>query len=154
MPTILTLTYPVKRSGDTFASYEVNEVKDVVNNHADRLGEMASSLAGQQSQIAGLAAGAVIVERDATQTTVVVAANVLNRWTEPVAALALTFAAGTQGHVSEYMLEFTVSGTAFTLTLPSGVRWLDEPEWEAGWTYQVSVMGGLAIAAGWEAATQ
>lgn len=152
MPTILTITYATKRSGDTFAPYEVNEIKDVVNNHADRLGEIASGVAGQQTQIEGLAAGAGVVERDATQTTAAVAANVLNRWTEPVTDLVLTFAAGATGHVSEYMLEFTVSGTTFTLTLPSGVRWQDEPEWEAGWTYQVSVMGGLAIAAGWEAA--
>lgn len=67
-------------------------------------------------------------------------------------ALALTLAPGSEGHVSEYMLEFTVSGNAFALTLPSGIRWADEPEWEAGWTYQVSIENGLALYAGWEAA--
>ena len=152
MPTILTITYPAKRSGEIFASYEVNEIKDVVNNHADRIGELATSAASQQAQVAALASGAGVVERDATQTAVSVSPNVLNRWTEGVTGLALTLSPGSEGHVSEYMLEFTVIGDAFALTLPSGIRWSDEPEWESGWTYQVSIENGLALYAGGEAA--
>ena len=52
----------------------------------------------------------------------------------------------------EYMMEFTVSGDNFTLTLPSGVRWMEEPDFEAGSTYQVSVLNNLAIYAAWESA--
>ena len=77
--------------------------------------------------------------------------NCLNRWTTPVGALYVSFAQGTSGVVSEYMLEFTVSGDNFFLTLPDGVRWLDgeAPDWESGYTYQVSILNNMAIAAGW-----
>jgi hypothetical protein len=56
-----------------------------------------------------------------------------------------------EGYVNEYMIEFTVDGDGFTLTLPEGVRWVDEPTWEDGYTYQVSIVDNLAVYAGWEA---
>ena len=77
--------------------------------------------------------------------------NCVNRWTSPVGALYVSLAQGTSGMVSEYMLEFTVTGGNFTLQLPASVRWLDgdTPEWESGYTYQVSILNNMAIAAGW-----
>lgn len=51
------------------------------------------------------------------------------------------------------MLEFTVSGNNFTLTLPDSVRWIEESTWEDGYTYQVSIVNNLAISAGWKAQT-
>ena len=86
-----------------------------------------------------------------TLTTVGIDPNVLNVW-GAIASLAVSFNAGSSGRVSEYMLEFTVSGDNFTLTLPNGTRWVEEPDFEAGNTYQVSVLNGLAIYAEWEAA--
>lgn len=84
-----------------------------------------------------------------TIQTATIRPNVLNVWGS-VTELSITFTGGGEDVVSEYMLEFTVSGTGFTLALPSGVRWSEEPEWEDGYTYQVSIVNGLAIYAGWE----
>ena len=80
-----------------------------------------------------------------------ITANCLNRWTTPVDALYVSLAQGTSGMASEYMLEFTVGGGSFTLWLPASVRWLDgaTPDWENGYTYQVSILNNMAIAAGW-----
>lgn len=77
--------------------------------------------------------------------------NCLNRWITPVSALYVSLAQGKSGVVSEYMLEFTVTGDSFTLRLPSSVRWLDgeSPDWEGGYTYQVSILNNMAISAGW-----
>lgn len=96
------------------------------------------------------AASTIIV--DQTDTTMSIHPNKLNRW-GAVSVLSIGFVAGASGRTSEYMMEFVVSGSNFTLTLPSDVRWVDgeQPDWEDGWTYQVSVLNGLAVAAGWEA---
>lgn len=96
------------------------------------------------------AASTIIV--DQTDTTISIHPNKLNRW-GAVQVLNVGFTAGASGRTNEYMMEFVVSGSNFTLTLPSGVRWVDgeQPDWEDGWTYQVSVLNGLAVAAGWEA---
>ena len=86
-----------------------------------------------------------------TQSMVTIDPDVLNVWGQ-VSNLAVGFNSGPEGRVSEYMMEFTVSGDNFTLTLPSGVRWMEEPDFEAGSTYQVSVLNNLAIYAAWESA--
>ena len=89
---------------------------------------------------------------DQTSTTVSIAPNVLNRWGEK-ASLSLRLLSGTQGAMNEYMLQFTVSGNSFTLTfIGEDIRWVEEPEFTNGNTYQVSIVDGLAIAAEWEAA--
>ena len=77
--------------------------------------------------------------------------NCLNRWATPVSALYVSLAQGTSGVVSEYMLEFTVAGDSFTLRFPASVRWMDgdAPDWESGYTYQVSILNNMAISAGW-----
>jgi hypothetical protein len=74
--------------------------------------------------------------------------NTLNVW-GAVTSLMVSLAAGAAETLNEYMLQFTVSGTAFTLTLPNGVNWMEEPEWEDGATYQVSVVNNLAIYGEW-----
>lgn len=55
------------------------------------------------------------------------------------------------GIVNEYMLEFKVAD-GFEWEC-AGIRWIDgeAPDWEVGSTYQVSILNGLAVAAGWEA---
>ena len=89
-----------------------------------------------------------------TNSTLSINPNILHRWASAVTELNLTLLAGTGNGASEYMLEFTVSGNLFELNFASDVRWAGgaEPEWEDGWTYQVSILNGLAVAAGWEAA--
>ena len=65
-------------------------------------------------------------------------------------SLNVSFLSGVSGVVNEYMFTFKVDGDEFTLTLPSGVKWVEEPSFEDGYIYEVSVVNGLAIAAGWE----
>lgn len=65
-------------------------------------------------------------------------------------SLDVSLTAGTSGVVNEYMFEFTVDGDNFTLTLPSGVKWIEEPVFENGYKYQVSIVNNLAVTAGWE----
>ena len=79
--------------------------------------------------------------------------NVLNKWGKIKSLTINSFQGAQEGYVNEYMLEFTVNGDDFTLTLPEGVRWVEEPTWENGYTYQVSIVNNLAVFAGWEAQT-
>jgi hypothetical protein len=62
-----------------------------------------------------------------------------------------SFTGNVSGQVNEYMLQFVVDGDEFELTLPDGVRWIEEPEFEDGNTYQVSIVNGLAISGAWGA---
>lgn len=84
-----------------------------------------------------------------TNTTISIKPNVLNVW-GAVNSLNISFTAGDSGDENEYKLQFKVNSNSFTLSLPNGVKWIEEPEWEAGYTYQVSVLNGLALGAGWE----
>lgn len=86
-----------------------------------------------------------------TEQTVGIIPNVLNVWNSPVTSLTITFLENVGTSINEYMLEFTVDGSNFTLTLPYNVKWSGEPDWIDGFTYQVSVLDDLAVASGWEA---
>ena len=79
--------------------------------------------------------------------------NELNKWGKIKSLTINSFQGAQEGYVNEYMLEFTVSGDNFTLTLPEGVRWVEEPTWEDKYTYQVSIVNNLAVFAGWEVQT-
>lgn len=79
--------------------------------------------------------------------------NVLNKWGNIKSLTIHSFQGAQEGCVNEYMLEFIVSGDDFTLTLPDGVRWIEEPTWENGYIYQVSIVNNLAVFAGWEVQT-
>ena len=84
-------------------------------------------------------------------TTVTITPEVLNRWGN-VSQLDITLSPADEGKAVEYKLEFTVSSNNFTFTC-TGIRWPDneEPDWENGYTYQVSILNGLALYAEWEA---
>lgn len=89
-----------------------------------------------------------------TDTTISIEPNKLNRWGS-VNGLTIGLTAGASGRTNEYMMEFTVGSDNFVLTLPSSVKWIDgeQPDWENGLTYQVSILNNMAVAAGWEAAS-
>lgn len=90
-----------------------------------------------------------------TGSTVTIDPNVLNVWYTPIAELTISLGAGTSGYANEYMMQFTCPSDAATvLTMPNGIRWMNDDELlpEAGQTYQISILGGLAVYAGWEAA--
>lgn len=161
-----------KVAGDRWTSADANEISDVLADHADLIDSHTANLGSMEARIDSRNA---IVAQHTTQITALqgrlqrvektgetasVSPNVLNAWAQPVTALVLTLVPGAAGEQCEYRLEFTVGGGAFTLTLTdqatgaaADVRWTEEPEWEDGYTYQVSIEDGLAIAAGWEAAT-
>ena len=94
---------------------------------------------------------AIVFESAETKESIL--PNVLNKWGNIKSLAINSFQGAQEGYVNEYMLEFTVSGDDFTLTLPEGVRWVEEPTWENGYTYQVSIVNNLAVFAGWEAHT-
>lgn len=87
-----------------------------------------------------------------TLTTTSINPNVLNVW-GAVSSLNISLIAGTSGMINEYKMEFTVNSSSFTLQLPSSVIWQEDPVWENGYKYQVSIVDNLAIYAGWEAAS-
>ena len=76
--------------------------------------------------------------------------NVLHVWGSIDSLEITSFTGAASGKVNEFLLQFMVSGSSFSLTLPSGVIWVEEQEWEDGYTYQVSIVNNLAIAAKWE----
>ena len=149
------ITTGAKQAGDIMSAQMYNDIIYTINTNADILTEAGQSITALGSQMSAAVsrigvlegAGGVIVSQ--TLQTAEVSPGVLNVWSVPQTSLAVTFVAVTGNKLAEYMLQFTVSGSSFTLTLPSGVRWADEPEWESGWTYQVSIENGLAIGYGW-----
>lgn len=90
-----------------------------------------------------------------TEDDVTISPNCLNLWSSALSSLSVSFDSGESGTLSEYMMQFSVSGSSFSLSFADDVTWLDgdEPEFEDGWTYQISVVNGLAVYGGWEAAT-
>lgn len=78
--------------------------------------------------------------------------NVMNVWSTPLSSLVIRFAEGESGRVAHYMLQF-VTADGFSLTLPRGIRWMndEDPEWVTGSTYQISIEDNLAIFAAFPA---
>lgn len=62
--------------------------------------------------------------------------------------LVLTLAAGEEGLLNEYMLQFTSGETETTLSLPSDIRWIGNNTVEAGKTYQLSIVNNIAVIGG------
>lgn len=86
---------------------------------------------------------ATIVNHGTADTTFALTPNVLHTW-GTVNSLTLTLASGSSTYVDGYWFKFT-AGSSFTdLTLPSGVNWVTEPQIEAGKTYEVMIVDGLA----------
>ena len=94
-----------------------------------------------------------VVEQNAMSASIL--PDVLNKWTSPVNSLSVTLLNGVSGKAWEYMLEFTVGSSEFTFTC-NNIRWVDdnEPDWTNGYTYQVSILNGLAVSAGWANTSQ
>ena len=85
-----------------------------------------------------------------TRTSIAINPNVLNKWGKVSSLTIRSLKAGPSGFANEYMMEFIVNGDDFSLSLPGSVRWQEDPEWEDGYTYQVSILNNLAVYAGWE----
>lgn len=150
------IEYPNKVRGDLFTNANATEVKQVVNHNADELAALATSVGSIRESVTSISQSVSNLKEDVkplkvtmTETTASVEPGRLYVWGS-VKGLTLTLAGSTAGLENEYRLRFTC-GTGFTLTLNETVRWVEEPEWTAGWTYEVSIEDGLAVGAGWEA---
>ena len=64
-------------------------------------------------------------------------------------SLTITLNAGEEGIVNEYMFQFTSGSTATTLTVPSSVVWLKDPNIQTGKKYAVSIENNLGIIGEW-----
>lgn len=137
-----------------FNSTEVNRILSSVRQIDTKPTENSQYPISSGAVYAALGDNTSVIEQASAGTSsspISIIPNRLNRWASPVGSLYVLLAQGTSGMVSEYMLEFTVTGGSFTLHLPTSVRWLDgeTPDWESGYTYQVSILNNMAIAAGW-----
>lgn len=84
------------------------------------------------------------VNHDTSDTTFTLTPNIMHIWGE-VSSLTLSLPTDTNTVLDEYMFTFTCpSAAATTLTLPSTIKWIQEPNLTAGKTYQVSIINGLA----------
>ena len=89
------------------------------------------------------------------ESTVMIEPNKFNLWETPMESLEVSFTTSVSGYADEYIIDFTCpSDVATQLTLPRGIVWAndDDLEPEAGMRYQVSILNGLGVYAGWEAA--
>lgn len=85
----------------------------------------------------------------ASEEAVAITPNVLHWWEEPMASITVTL--GNATVADEFMMQFTCpAGAATALTITPAVRWVEEPEFKAGCTYQLSIVNGLAVCAEWE----
>lgn len=82
-----------------------------------------------------------------TADTAELAPNTYYKWGE-ISALTITLGTEIAGITNEYCFEFASGTTAATLTVPGGIKWVQEPTIEAGKTYQVSIMNGIGVICG------
>lgn len=90
-----------------------------------------------------------------TADTVNIRPNVLNVWNTDKTQLNISFTSGSYGVVNEYMIQFQCGSTPTTLNLPEEVRWVDDEPLicEENHVYQVSIVNGMAVGAGWPKGT-
>ena len=95
----------------------------------------------------GKASKVAIVNHGTSDTTFTLTPNIFHVW-GTVTSLTLTLATASTTTMDEFMFQFTSGTTATTLSLPSTVKWVAEPEIEAGMTYQVSIVNNIAVIGG------
>lgn len=83
-----------------------------------------------------------------TETTIEIQPNTMYIFGE-AASLTITLAEPSdEGHLNEYMFEFTSGSTATALTVPDTVKWVSEMNIEANKIYQVSIVNNIGIIMG------
>ena len=132
-------------------------MKEAVNHNADEMTTMQNSISSINRSMSAMSESMTSLREDVhitkvskTDTNVTILPGKMYVWGR-VNGLTVTLGAGTEGIVNEYMMQFTVGSSLFALTLSPSVKWVEEPDWEVGYVYQVSIEDGLAVAAGWEA---
>lgn len=88
-----------------------------------------------------------VVNHGTSSTTFSVTPNVFHIW-GTVTRLNITLATPTDSSImNEYLFQFTSGSTATSLSTPSTVVWVSEPNIEANKTYQVSIVNNIGIIA-------
>lgn len=86
---------------------------------------------------------------NSTSSTMTLSPNVYYRNTSTsLSSLTITFGSVSNSNImNEYFVEFTTRSSGTTVSFPSSVKWADgvTPTWEAGCTYQVSVINNLGV---------
>lgn len=85
------------------------------------------------------------VNHGTSDTTFTLTPNIFHVWDE-VSSLDLSFAEEINGIANEYLFQFTSGDTATTLTLPDGLKWVNDtpPTIAENMIYQISILKGLA----------
>ena len=92
-----------------------------------------------------------VVHHGAQDVHVSIEPNNLHVWDEPMAELNITLASAPSGMACEHMIRFTApSDQPASVTIQPDVRWVEEPEWGMGSTYEISIVNGLGVYAEWE----
>ena len=90
----------------------------------------------------------IVVMGAASATSRALKPNYYYKW-GTVTSLTLTLETPANAEeYSEYMFQFTSGSTPTTLSLPSTVKWVAEPNIEANKTYQVSILNNIGIIIG------
>lgn len=106
--------------------------------------------------VAGAIKAAKVAYVAQSEPRVTIAPNALNVWPQPMSSLEITLGTGAAGLMNEYLIQFTCPTSGGTsLSFTDEIAWAndDEIEPEPGYTYQISIVNGLAVYAGWEAAS-
>jgi len=100
----------------------------------------------QHQDISGKANKISVVQTSAS--TIEINSNTFYKFGE-VASLNITLASITDNTIyNEYMFEFVSGSTATTLTLPSSIKWLENPTIDANKIYQCSIVDNIGILVG------
>ena len=91
-----------------------------------------------------------VVHHGAQDVNVSIEPNNLHVWDEPMAELNITLATAPLGMASEHMIRFTApSDQPANVSIQPDVKWIEEPEWSMGSTYEISIVNGLGVYAEW-----
>lgn len=92
-----------------------------------------------------------VVHHGAQDVNVSISPNNLHVWDVPMAELNITLATAPLGMASEHMIRFTApSDQPASVSIQPDVKWIEEPEWSMGSTYEISIVNGLGVYAEWE----
>jgi hypothetical protein len=91
----------------------------------------------------GGAGGAAMQLVSADSTITALSANRYYQFSAPVSALNI---ATVETSVDEIVLRFT-AGDGASISFPASLAWINEPSFEAGKTYLISIVNNIAVAA-------
>ena len=123
-----------------------SDIRELISGLSDRMDEMSGTGETEGEGGAQVAQGYPVVSMTASSAELT--PNTYYRWGE-IAALTVTLAESADtGVTNEYCFEFVSGETAAVLSVPDTVKWVKEPNVEAGKTYQVSILNGIGVICG------